>query len=630
MTLLSILDTHKKVLEQIVEGLTGKKPSFVYVGPGERVEKFSSILETGAVPVLIPANLIHNDRKYYDNTDYVEFLTAMQAGRVMYGSAILSVEDFKNSIQKMCDDGVLVRDNVPVAKIVENIDDFFEVFPSRKNLAKEIFEIVESARVNACLKRDFIGYKETLESVVPEKFRECLDGVGCMFRQPFDFTVLTLLQYQLLLGYLPEHKLYGKKGEQNSARAAQKRGEVFRPFIERVRNVFWDCRSIAGRVLKSDATVGDSLRVTCALHKIIVENSEKDHGGSDSSPRKLDGLRGFGRKEHMILDSKDKIAKMKIFRREPIKTMEDAFKASIYPEWDSVNKKYIEGFGVVDDKPPYWHVQRTITPDLQLVSRIRHEFSLIRPDGRAVLRKQRSGELDYGQYVEYQRDVAAGIAPDARIYKKVLNRKRDVAALILVDMSGSTNRWIDEKTRIIDVIAEAVYYLSCGASTLDDLVGVFGYSTNSRRRTSFYRIADFGMVRHDNEDFIHSLEHITGVKQNHDGVAIRHACKRLVDTGRKNKLLIHISDGEPEAVFLGTELRQDERNLPEYKGDYAWQDVGRALSEARAKGVLPVCIRINDQKVSGLAQFYGTQYRILSDPLNLQKVLCNTYKELIT
>jgi len=203
----------------------------------------------------------------------------------------------------------------------------------------------------------------------------------------------------------------------------------------------------------------------------------------------------------------------------------------------------------------------------------------------------------------------------------------------LVDLSGSVNKWINEDQQLIDVITESVYYLGCGVSELGDLLGVYGYASIARTQTYFEPIAAFGEARPDNHKFISQLKRIAGMKQNQDGLAIRHATKKLLDTGRKNMLLIHISDGEPESVYIkkntGDIVDKQNAELPVYKGDYAWQDTKRALSEARAAGVLPVCIRVNDQKSAGLESAYGIHYKILPDPLNLRKVLCSTYKDLI-
>ena len=89
-----------------------------------------------------------------------------------------------------------------------------------------------------------------------------------------------------------------------------------------------------------------------------------------------------------------------------------------------------------------------------------------------------------------------------------LNRKRDLhdsAALVLLDVSYSTDAWIDGR-RVLDVIRETVF---CVGEVLEEYVEQFGIATftsNTRRacqrpgsvpttvviRTSFYRFRGSG------------------------------------------------------------------------------------------------------------------------------------------
>ena len=615
---------HKKSLEKLVEGLTGRIPEFVYIKQDQVTNTFLSIVHKGKIPILIPESLIAYHEIYKENADYLEYLVALQAGRVMYGSAALTLDDFIGYHARLCKEGFIKQDYA-----LWNIEDFFNSFSHRVSLAKNILEIIESARVNAGLKRDYLGFKQILDKVVPIEFNKLLDGFKVMPKQALDNTVLTLLQYKLLLGYLPEHKIKPKQGEHNTIRAAKKKGIIIKPFAERVKNLLDVCYDCASVILNRGADLGDSFIAAKQVHELIFKNTKdlKDHS-SAVSPKKLKGLRGFDKKEYMIIESD--LSELSIFKNKSFQSKKEKTTSFAYHEWDSIHKRFIKNFIVFEDTLRLSKKSRKLNPDANIVQKLNREFSLIKQSGRSILKKQRSGEIDYESFVEYKQDIAAGVTPDERVYKKVLNKSRDVAVLVLIDMSGSTNQWIDEETQLMDIIAESVYYLSCGASQLDDLVGVFGYSTFSRARTEFYTIADFGDACPHNINFLYALSRLEGRKQNHDGSAIRHAAKKLIDTDRKDKLLIHISDGEPEVYLRQKDLYGSEKKLPAYRGEYAWNDVRKALSECRAQGILPVCIRVNDQKSENLEKAYGSHYRLLSNPFDLQKVLCNTYKDLIS
>lgn len=615
---------HKAGLEKLVEGLTGRKPEFAYIKKDEVHSNFLSIVHKGKIPILIPESLIAYHEAYKENADYLEYLVALQAGRIMYGSAALTLDEFIDYHERLFKKGFIKEDYA-----LWNVEDFFNSFKYRVHMAKHVLEIIESARVNACLKRDYIGFKQILDKVVPIKFNELLNGFKELPKQALDNTVLTLLQYKLLLGYLPEHKIQPKQGEHNTIRAAKKKGIIIKPFVERAKNLLDVCYDCASVVLDRSADLGDSFIAAKKVHELIFKNTKdlKDHS-SNVAPKKISGLRGFDKKECMIIESD--LSELSIFKNKSFQSKKEKKTSFVYHEWDSVNKRFIRNFVVFEDTLRLSKKSRELEPDANIIQKLNREFGLIKQSGRSILKKQRSGEIDYESFVEYTQDLKTGITPDERIYKKILNKSRDVAVLVLVDMSGSTNKWLDEKTQLIDIIAESVYYLTCGASQLDDLVGVFGYSTFSRARTEFYTIADFGNARPDNSNFLYALSRIEGKKQNHDGSAIRHAAKKLMDTDRKDKLLIHISDGEPEVYLRQKDMYGKEKNLPAYRGDYAWNDVRKALSECRAQGVLPVCIRVNDQRGENLEKAYGSHYRLLSDPFDLQKVLCSMYKDLIS
>jgi nitric oxide reductase NorD protein len=83
------------------------------------------------------------------------------------------------------------------------------------------------------------------------------------------------------------------------------------------------------------------------------------------------------------------------------------------------------------------------------------------------------------------------------------------------------------------------------------------------------------------------------------------------------KLLILLSDGRP--------LDDD------YAADYALEDTRSALREARAVGIHPFCVTVDDRADAYIERLYGdVHYTIINDVRSLPERLPKIYKRLTT
>ncbi|MFN2368695.1 MAG: VWA domain-containing protein, partial [Desulfurivibrionaceae bacterium] len=102
------------------------------------------------------------------------------------------------------------------------------------------------------------------------------------------------------------------------------------------------------------------------------------------------------------------------------------------------------------------------------------------------------------------------------------------------------------------------------------------------------------------------------------GPPIRHAAKILGEVDARVKLLIVLSDGKPE-------------DYDDYKGDYAIEDTRHALIEAKAAGIHPFCITIDQQAHDYNAHMYGeVNYIFLDKVENLPIRMPAIYRNLTT
>jgi nitric oxide reductase NorD protein len=102
--------------------------------------------------------------------------------------------------------------------------------------------------------------------------------------------------------------------------------------------------------------------------------------------------------------------------------------------------------------------QQTMIKHQGLVSRIKYAFELLKPESLKILKPWVEGDdFDYRAMLDFAIDKKAGWLPSDRIYIKRLKQQRDVAVLLLVDLSKSTSNLVFESTNtVLDVEKEAI------------------------------------------------------------------------------------------------------------------------------------------------------------------------------
>src|SRR5690606_24956439 len=88
--------------------------------------------------------------------------------------------------------------------------------------------------------------------------------------------------------------------------------------------------------------------------------------------------------------------------------------------------------------------RRTLHKYARLLGSLRKTFEALRGEDR-MLKKQTSGDdVDFDALVEARADMASGRELSDRLFTKLAKLERDIAAIFLVDMSGSTKGWIND------------------------------------------------------------------------------------------------------------------------------------------------------------------------------------------
>jgi nitric oxide reductase NorD protein len=244
-----------------------------------------------------------------------------------------------------------------------------------------------------------------------------------------------------------------------------------------------------------------------------------------------------------------------------------------------------------------------------LIRQLRRRFEAMRGEDR-VLRRQADGqEVDMDALVAAIADRRGGAEPSPRLFCRRQRDERSLAAVFLVDMSGSTQGWVNDAER------EALVLLCEALAMLDDRYAIWGFSGWTRTRCDLYRIKEF------DEPYGAEVQARIAAIQPRDytrmGPPIRFVTERLLAEPARHRLLVTISDGRPDDFG------------DDYRSDYGIEDTRQALLEARRAGVRPFCITIDRAGADYLKHMYGpAAYAVLDEVRKLPLKVAEIYRKL--
>jgi nitric oxide reductase NorD protein len=247
--------------------------------------------------------------------------------------------------------------------------------------------------------------------------------------------------------------------------------------------------------------------------------------------------------------------------------------------------------------------------------RIRRQFEALTP-GRVWLKHQLDGsELDLDACIEHQTDRhLKRPAPERGLYRDIRAQQRDLACLLLADLSLSTDAYVSNEARVIDVIRDTLFLFSEALSVTGDRFGLYGFSSLRRDNVRFHVLKDFA-ERYDNT----ARGRIAALKPGYYtrmGAAIRHATSILGEQRAQQRLMLILTDGKPN-------------DLDHYEGRYGIEDTRHAVLEAREQGLQPFCVTVDEKGSDYLSHLFGLgRYVVIRKPADLPKQLPLLYAQL--
>ncbi len=288
-----------------------------------------------------------------------------------------------------------------------------------------------------------------------------------------------------------------------------------------------------------------------------------------------------------------------------------------YPEWDNRLQDYLHDHVRVQESLVATggdgdFYRQSLEHYRGLVARIRRAFEFLKPEGLVMLRQWPEGDaFDHRALIDFAVDRRAGRTPSDRLFIKRLKQERDVAALLLVDLSRSTaNPVVDGTETVLEVAKEALVLFCEALQVVGDTFAIAGFSGTGRHSVDYFRIKGFDEPLA--EPVKARLSALSPQRSTRMGAAIRHATARIAPVASRVRLLIIVSDGFPND--LG------------YKADYAIADTRRAVQEARAKGIHVKAITVNIGSDPRLDDLYGrVHHHVIGDVRELPDKLVRLY-----
>jgi nitric oxide reductase NorD protein len=284
-----------------------------------------------------------------------------------------------------------------------------------------------------------------------------------------------------------------------------------------------------------------------------------------------------------------------------------------YDEWDYHRNAYRRGWCHVYEmavKPGDGSfVRETRQRHAPLIQQLKRKFEAVRGEDRILGRQPEGEEIDLDALVEAVNDRRGGAEPSQRLFSRRVRNERSLAAMFMVDMSGSTKGWVNDAER------EALVMLCEALEKLGDSYAIYGFSGWTRTRCDIYRIKSFADAY---DDAVRArIDGIEAKDYTRMGVAIRHLTKLLAAQPARHKLLVTLSDGRPDDFG------------DEYRGTYGIEDTRRALQEARREGIRSYCVTIDRHGQDYLKHMMGpAAYTVLDDVKKLPLKVADIYRKL--
>lgn len=305
-------------------------------------------------------------------------------------------------------------------------------------------------------------------------------------------------------------------------------------------------------------------------------------------------------------------------RRSQASTETDGLPPRPYPEWNHHSQTYRPDWvSLYERLHPSGNpadIDRILTRHAALAKQLKRMLDLLKPQDKVRIRFQEEGsELDLDVAIRSLTDFKSGATPDPRIHMSHRTDGRDMAVLLLIDLSQSLNDPVaassgsrgagaagdgagQAATTVLDLSREAVTLLAWAIEQLGDGFAIAGFHSNTRHDVRYQHIKGFS--ERFNDDVKGRLAGMEAAYSTRMGAALRHAGHYLGARQADKKLLLILTDGQPSDIDT-----PDERQLIE--------DARQAVRELGQDGIYTHCISLDPKADAYVSDIFGQRYTVI-------------------
>lgn len=266
------------------------------------------------------------------------------------------------------------------------------------------------------------------------------------------------------------------------------------------------------------------------------------------------------------------------------------------PEWDYEvqyhRPDWVTVYECLQAPGPADAIDRLLDKHGRLLKRIKRIVDLLKPQQHERVRYQEDGtELDLDVAIRAMVDYRSGATPDPRVHFSHTHAGRDIAVMLLLDLSQSVNeRPPGLEGTVLELSREAVSLLAWAVDAMGDPFAIAGFASNSRHDVRYFHFKGFDEPW--GEEAKARLAGMEGAFSTRMGSALRHAGHYLSRRPSAKKLLLLLTDGEPSDVDVDDPL-------------YLRADARQAVEELAGRGVATHCITLDPRADEYVADIFG-------------------------
>jgi len=283
-----------------------------------------------------------------------------------------------------------------------------------------------------------------------------------------------------------------------------------------------------------------------------------------------------------------------------------------YDEWDGKRRRYLPGYcRVTVVRPPSVAgahaslVARVRTTERSTIQKTRAVVEKVQTAFRWKTRQIDGAEIDIDAAVERITSLCARHEGTQRVYQSRRRAARELAVMILLDASLSTDAWVENR-RVLDTARDAATAIGEAIDGRLDEVAFAAFFSDTHEDCRFVELKAFDETWNVGAGRLAALQPSGYTRM---GPAIRHATTQLASCHARRRLLLVVTDGKPS-------------DRDRYEGKHGESDVRQAVREAAKENVTVMALGIDPRAKGTLSAMFGQKRALgLSQPKDVAEAM---------